>query len=475
MHRSSGILLSLVLVAGCVEQPTTDVSSAALAPGPDADLDGYDAAHDCDDLDRAIHPHTRELANGIDDNCAAGVDEPMLSYARTRPAETATYAQLAKLSLRITDAATIAYLNAGGTVRYHFLFQRLSDATTPAYQTPQESMTITPFTTWRAVADPATGEVTRTLIVDPNHPARGLQPRTVYRFTIQLHTAAGLDLGPPSDWFYVVSGGTTASPSGTLQQGRVDLALVAFDQLGDSEDGLIGKRGTVLPDGVRFTASNMVPLHESYHPRDDTGWCDWFYHYVGAVVTDGVDGAYASNVVVDGGTAFWHAMNPNNVPNAFSDVLNDGCGTENDGLDLDGDGFAGGTLMKGCADYLAGTVTLDGKDRQLFKNIPGNFYYDAVQSLPANQAVGNYQAMDGHAGMFLAFDPNGDGGFGAGGPGDDDDDAGDVGGGGAGGGAAVGTVWSIEGNVGDHVRVMHRAADNPVINGFGKLTVGMFQ
>jgi glutamate synthase domain-containing protein 3 len=62
--------------------------------------------------------------------------------------------------------------------------------------------------------------------------------------------------------------------------------------------------------------------------------------------------------------------------------------------------------------------------------------------------------MDSHAGMFLAFDPAGDGTF-------------------AGAGAG-GTVWSIEGNVGDRVQVKHRSGTDTVINGFGKVTEAMF-
>lgn len=56
--------------------------------------------------------------------------------------------------------------------------------------------------------------------------------------------------------------------------------------------------------------------------------------------------------------------------------------------------------------------------------------------------------------MFLAFDPDGDGT--------------------ASGSGTVGTVWSIEGNVSDTVKIMHRASDSTTINGFGKLTAAMF-
>lgn len=465
------IAATLGVAAGCVEplDPDADVAAHLATPdlephaldpdpfgvavaGADLDGDGYDATSDCAALDATIHPYRKELANGIDDNCEQGADEPMLAYARTRPPETRTYPQIPNLTLRIADAATIAYLNAGGTVKYHFTFQRLSDGSSADYVTPHESVAIASPGNWVSMINLATGETTRFLTIDPNHPARGLLARTVYRWKIQLHTSLGADLGPDSGWFYVVTGGTSTSPNTTLQWGRVDVALIALDQYGDSEDGLVGKGGTTAPDGERFTASNLLPLHEHYHANDDLLWCDWFVHYVGAVVTDGLDGL-AANPVVDGGSRFWHEMNPNNVPNSFRDPLGDGCGTEIG--DADGDGIAGELLGGACQSLAAGTVTLDTDDNEFFSNQPNNVYHDPIKSLPGNQGLGNYQAMDSHAGTFLAFDPDGDGSFaGAGGP---------------------GTVWSIEGNVGNHVRVMHRAADDPVINGFGKLTLAMFQ
>ena len=41
--------------------------------------------------------------------------------------------------------------------------------------------------------------------------------------------------------------------------------------------------GTLEPDGTRFVSS----AHPNYHVGDElTGWCDWFYHYLGVIVTD---------------------------------------------------------------------------------------------------------------------------------------------------------------------------------------------
>jgi hypothetical protein len=378
----------------------------------------------------AIEPH------------AFGANAPTLLYSPARPLETASYPRLATLALRIHDAATITYLEKNVIVQYQLTYQALSDASGVASVSPIELAVLGPLVPFEPPI--------RVIRIDPNDPARGLLPRTVYRLKIQLFGRGNLPLGPQSDWFYSVTAGTSTDPSDTLKWGRVDMVLRALDQLGDAEDGLIGAGGTVEPDGTRFVSVD----HPRYHTGDElTGWCDWFYRYIGVVVTDGLDGQLASDPVVDGGNLFWNAtLNPNNVPNGFRDPLDDGCGSEL--IDLDGNGVVGDVLMAGCQEHSSSEVALDLDDNRFYSNISTNIYYDAIKSLAQNQAMGNYQAMDIHAGMFLAFDPNGDGS--------------------ASGAGTVGTVWSIEGNVSDTVKIMHRASDSTTINGFGKLTATMF-
>jgi len=396
---------------------------------------------------------------GVAQSIAVGVP-PRLAYSSARPAETETYPRLATLSLRIYDTTSVAYLDAGPLVKYQLTYQPLSDgsgavSTTPIETTLSGPIVLPPID---PIVPPPIGPQPpkpppppyRVLRIDPNDPARGFLPLTVYRLKFQLFDMASAPLGPQSEWFYAVTAGTSTSPSDTLKWGRVDMVLRALDQLGDDQDGLIGPGGTLAPDGTRFVSVN----HPSYHAGDElTGWCDWFYRYLGVIVTDGLDGAFATDPVVNGGNLFWKTtMNPNNVPNGFRDPLDDGCGTEL--VDLNGDGSAGGTLYAGCQEHTSGEVALDTDDNRFYSNISTNIYYDAIKSLPQNQGLGNYQAMDQHAGMFLAFDPNGDGT--------------------AAGAGTVGTVWSIEGNVSDSVKIMHRAADSTTINGFGKLTATMF-
>jgi len=66
----------LVVQTGCGGKPatTTDTSDLA-APDVDADGDGYLASEDCDDRDASVHPGATEVCDGVDNNCADGVDE----------------------------------------------------------------------------------------------------------------------------------------------------------------------------------------------------------------------------------------------------------------------------------------------------------------------------------------------------------------------------------------------------------------
>jgi hypothetical protein len=458
MKLRSRALAPLLLLSACLAseeragspdddaRPGDVASLASLASLSDADGDGYDGA-DCDDGDAAVHPNLEERANGVDDNCDGAVDEPTLRYAVTRPLETQATPQLPSLTFWISDSATRAYLDHPLHLRfgYRLIYQRLSSASGLAIVSPIVTTDVLPRWT-----RPAGSGLLR---IDPNAAATNLAPLTVYRMKLQLYTAAGLPLGAQSDWFYSVTAGSSAAPSDALKWGRVDLALRALDQLGDSQAGLVGGGGTVDPDGSRYTASALTPLHPHYNgPGDDRAWCDWFFHYVGVRATDGLDGIIALNPVVDGGNAFWHEMNPNNVPNAFRDPELDGCGTEV--VDLNGNGIVGDVLGAGCQKHSLAEVMIDSDDNEFYSNIVTNSYYHATRSLPQNQGLGNYQAMDHHAGMFLAFDPNGDGSFS--------------------GSGTVGTLWSIEGNVGNRVAIMHRPADSTTINGFGKLNAAMF-
>ena len=416
----------------------------------------------------AVDCSVAEVGDGLDNNCNGLVDEPMLDYRPDRPPQSRTYPQLPLLHLRIVDAAQVSYLDDGGCPFGGNYAACLADDATDVDYCKQVVLGCVPATqvkvvlTYEALSQVSEGNASVTpkivvdlaanwrrgkepiLVVDPNGSARDFAPLEVYRVTAQLYRADGTSLGAPSDWFYSVTAGTTATPLTTLKWGRVDIALRAFDELGDFEDGLVGAGGTVAVDGSRYTL-----------PTSTGGWCDDFVRYVGIRATDELDGNIAADPVVDGGTAFWNTMDGSHVPNAFRDTLYDGCGTwVIDPGPLEPGGTKGGVIDHGCQKLSSVAVAIDTKDNQFFARFLPDIYYDATRSAPENQGVGNFQSMDLHAGIFLAFDPSGDGHDGGGG---------------------TGTIWSIEGNVAnDQIRIVPRPVDSAVVNGYGKLTDAMF-
>ncbi len=467
---TSSFVLGASILGACMD---IDVEAARqyATTSVDGDADAYANAgprdlRDCDDADPDIHPNVIERGNGLDDNCNGLVDEPMLDYRSDRPTQIGLFPRVPEFRIRISDAAQLAYLDDGGCpyggdyfeclddgrgvdyckstvltcqpasqVKYKLTYVALANASATPTTTDLGVLDIAP--NWRRAADPI-------LVVDPNSSIHDLAPLTVYQFQVQLYASDGSTLGPQSDWFYSVTAGTLASPLTPLKWGRVDIVLRAFDELGDFQDGLVGLGGTLKPDGSRYTGDGL-PIK----------WCDDFVRYVGIRVTDGLDGI-AANQVEDGGNAFWNTMDPNHVPNAFRDTNYDGCGTwkVDPGVLYPG-AKAGSVIDDGCQQYTSlGIVALDTKDNQFFSNQPFDLYYDPIKSLPQNQGVGNFQSMDSHAGIFLAFDPNGDG---------SSDGAG-----------TIGTVWSIEGNVTNRVKIVSRPSDSTFINGYGKLTEAMF-
>ncbi len=80
------------------------VSWAVVVDGPaDADRDGYDEDHDCDDQDPSRHPGAMELCNGKDDDCSGTPDDGVPPGRIARIFWTAASAGTLKLDGRVLD------------------------------------------------------------------------------------------------------------------------------------------------------------------------------------------------------------------------------------------------------------------------------------------------------------------------------------------------------------------------------------
>ncbi len=63
-----------VLLAACNNQKGATLNNNGASMPVDADGDGYDVFHDCDDGDPNVHPGADEVCNSVDDDCDGTVD-----------------------------------------------------------------------------------------------------------------------------------------------------------------------------------------------------------------------------------------------------------------------------------------------------------------------------------------------------------------------------------------------------------------
>ena len=203
---------------------------------------------DCDDKDPNVNPGKGEQGfNGKDDNCNDLVDEPTFVYFRDGNHNTTTgFQMLVKLnSLELLDrrAANNLYVE----VRY----ARLVDSEHKVYESIRQ---IEP-------AFSPSSTVPIDVVLD--HP----EPATVFRARVVFyHKTDNGDfhrIGFGSWWYYTMTDGNSEKT-----KTRARIVLKGLKEYSDSQDGLVGYRGTEDRDGTRYGADR------------NEGFCTEFYVWV---------------------------------------------------------------------------------------------------------------------------------------------------------------------------------------------------
>jgi hypothetical protein len=198
---------------------------------------------DCNDRDPMVHPRASEVGfNGHDDDCDGVIDEPTFSPARMST-DSAFWFNVAINSQDLLDHADSLFVQAS--------YVSLADSATVRQ-------------TSRFAVHPS--DRRKTVLVSVS----GLDPLTLYRAQVAFFTrdAGGVyqPIGPTlgsDDWYYAITYG-----SDTESRARFALVQRGFEQLRDSNVGLVGYRGAVDRDGTRYGAAR------------NEAWCTEFYVWV---------------------------------------------------------------------------------------------------------------------------------------------------------------------------------------------------
>lgn len=360
-------LLARSALAACYRDTDGDgyaasgaTTTAALSTG--ACPAGYvTRTGDCDGSDPAIHPRRREIyGDNKDNNCDGAIDEPQFNYSLVRPADYSPYPILHKMSVTINDLTSAFWLTYSlDKVGYRVEITDLDGS-------PVNGLTAT------AVLPPASSapaslyrwydSTNKTFTFLAFNVATQLEPHHLYKVRVQLAKIAdGSAIGPWSNVYYTESGGDASDTTGEKQGLRMDIALLAFHEVGESAYGSVGYRGTVDRDGWRYA-----------HQPDGTvgdvnwtsGWCDMFWGWV------------AYNAV---GSDFLLDLPLNNQRKGFVDPHGESSGNP----------WADGVHHADASYWDDGMGT------------GGTFYYEATKSNIANGNIGDFLLAEGHAGLYL--------------------------------------------------------------------------
>lgn len=204
------------------------------------------AAGDCDDANRLVHPNREEVpANGVNDNCRDGVDEPEPIYSANGNGNSNTGF---KVTVVVNDVQTLAALKGKK------LFASLGVAPLSRSKAGMA---------WGSILA-VNGLSSNTVVMTAN----GLPETTPYQAQIQFYragSAAGTfdKLGPVSAKYY-----TTTDGEKEKSEVRTRILLKGFKEYDDSRRGRVGYLGSVAEDGTRYGAN------------PDELWCSEFYSWV---------------------------------------------------------------------------------------------------------------------------------------------------------------------------------------------------
>ncbi len=197
---------------------------------------------DCNDRDENVHPKHAEVGfNAHDDDCDGVTDEPMFE---ARPNTTSSF----RFQVDINSQAALDHASE--------LFAQVSYASLADSDNLRQ--------TGKFAVHPSGNRHTVQLAVS------NLAPLTAYRAQVTFLTRDGngnyQPIGPvlaDSDWHYTITDGQGA-------EGRTRATIIerGFAEYRASNQGMVGYRGTVDPDGTRYGADR------------DEAWCTEFYVWV---------------------------------------------------------------------------------------------------------------------------------------------------------------------------------------------------
>lgn len=313
---------------------------------------------DCQRTDPNSHPRTYETyGDYIDNNCDGSIDEPQFIYHTTAPLDS-DRAILHLMQVQINDLTTAFRLvYSPASIGYRLEITSLDGS--PVDGSTSASTEILP------VSGPATSfwffsSTSRVFSFVSFTAATRLKPHRFYKVRVRIYSD-GAPVGPWSNAYYTQSSGNAADPTDDIERRRMDIALLAFEQVGDSQYGLVGHAGTE-PHGWRYA-------HNPDGTVDDVNWesgyCDMFWGWVAY-------NAVRSDFLID--------LPLNSQRKGFVDPHDEN----------PGDSFDDGIHHTDASYWDDGRGTA------------GSFYFNSNLSNPASGDPGDFLLAQGHAGMYLA-------------------------------------------------------------------------